>query len=228
MEEKLDDIIKRLQDIEESNSATSRTVQNLQSRMGGAKSGCRPKEQMIFNTAKIGMLARASHYGRSAPYSQKDEHDEEVLFKAKTKEGEEITVFVNKNAIPNTRGGDTSGSHRGGSQPSWFAHSTEDVQVEFRVLQDMYARVKLQTDMKFSGSRSGLKGPQKETVAVIGNCTKYAETAMRIQDQSSNPTYQVNIQLEELFVCMYAMIRYLQEDHCSLIVAGNYGKKGHK
>ena len=81
--------------------------------------------------------------------------------------------------------------------------------------------------MKFSGSKAGLKAGQKETANVLTNCAKYAETGLKIlnfiNEKAGDPTYEVNPQLQELYTCLYTMIRYLQEDHYSLMIASSYG-----
>ena len=229
MDDKLDDIIKCLTGVQESNSENARIIKRLQERMDELEEGSQGKQRKYVTFSKGVASMEAGQHGGNHDYARSmDDDDQEVSFKVKTKEGQEITVFVNKSELPKQEVQEKGGvaPFKGSQQWGWSSQSMEDIQAEFRVLQDVYSRVKLHSDMKFVGSKVGLKAPQKETVMVIGNCAKYAETAMKILmymgDQAGDPSDEVNPQLQEMFLCMYALIRYLQEDHCSLIVAGNY------
>ena len=106
---------------------------------------------------------------------------------------------------------------------------SDNLQAEFRAIQDVYSRVKLEGDMKSIGSKIGFHANQKETASVIANCAKYAETAMKIltvvDDKVGDPSYKVNNQLQELFIYICVLTRYLQEDQCLLIVGSSYSSK---
>ena len=105
----------------------------------------------------------------------------------------------------------------------------DDLQAEFRAIQDSYSRVRIPGDLKFNGNKVGLKAQHKESANVISTCSRYTETCLKIlthvQDRVGDPAYMVNLQLQELYTCLYAMLRYLQEDHCALVVASNFGPR---
>ena len=231
MESKLDDIILHLAAMEEANTSTMRLVRDLQERVEESDGAAQVRKKFTFNRSWLMASTGHNQHGSDHDYAKHEDVDREVSFKAKTKEGQDVTVFVNRNELISASNGIgiEGNTMPVGSQSNWSTLATEDIQAEFRVVQDAYSRIKLQSDMKFSGGKGGVKAAQKETAMVISNCTRYAETALKIltyiQDQAGNPVYEVNPQLQEMFVCMYALVQYLQEDHCSLIIAGSYGPR---
>ena len=109
---------------------------------------------------------------------------------------------------------------------------TEDIQAEVKILQDAYTKLRVTPDLKFGGSRSGFKQSQKDTVNVICNIARYAELSLKIllyvHRQSTDPHYKVNRQMHELYLCSYALLRYLQEDHAALMCEADFGSKTKK
>ena len=48
-----------------------------------------------------------------------------------------------------------------------------------------------------------------------------------IQKHAEEPAYKVNEQIQELYLVLVAQIRYIQEEHSALVVAGSYSDKAH-
>ena len=105
---------------------------------------------------------------------------------------------------------------------------TDDIQLEFKILQDVYSKVRTATDLKFNGTRSRGK-TNKEAIGIICNSAKYTEVALKIltfiHRKSADPNFQVNRQLQELYLGMYAQMRYLQEDYSTLMCEADFGAK---
>ena len=108
----------------------------------------------------------------------------------------------------------------------------DDIQTEFRIIQDVYSKVHIAMDLKFNDTRSGVKGTAKEAVNIICNCAKYSELSLKIltfiRRKSADPDFQVNKQLHELYLCIYSQMRYLQEDHSALMFQADFGSKTKK
>ena len=117
-----------------------------------------------------------------------------------------------------------------GSKATGFSTMpSDDLQGEINSIKDSYASKKLPSDLKLNPNRAGIKANNKEATNILTNCAKYGETCLKIlaaiQRKSMNPQYCANDQLQELFVVLVAMMRYVQEDCCSLIVAGSFREK---
>ena len=104
--------------------------------------------------------------------------------------------------------------------------------MEFRILQDVYAKLRLTPELKFTGSRTGFKQAQKEAVNIICNSAKFVELGLKIityiHRKAADPGFKVNVQLQELYLCLFAILRYLQEDHATLLCESDFGSKTKK
>ena len=110
------------------------------------------------------------------------------------------------------------------------AIQTADVQSEFRILQDVYSRVRVHSKLKFSGSRTGVKSEFKEAVNIICNSAKYADLGLKVMTYiqrkvERDPNYQVNDQLQEVYCCWFALLRYLQEEYSTLMSGSDFGPR---
>ena len=112
------------------------------------------------------------------------------------KEGETVPNVYRKDEMPQWLLPLAGSLHGSGLS----AFRSEDIQAKFRALQDSYARVKLDPDMKLNGSKIGLKFGQKDVASVLLNCSKYAETGLKIltfiNEKVGDPSYKVNSQFE--------------------------------
>ena len=106
---------------------------------------------------------------------------------------------------------------------------TENLQSEFKVLADVYSHVTIHNELKFVGTRAGFKVSLKEAVNVICNSAKYIEVILKVltymHRKSVDPKYQVNQHLQEIYLCAFAMLRYLQEEHATLQCESDFGQK---
>lgn len=107
----------------------------------------------------------------------------------------------------------------------------EDTQGDFRVIQDAYSKVRLPSDLKFSGSQKGLKPESREATGILSMMARYTETCLKIlQDiaaHSGNTEYAVNTHLDKILTYLVAQLRFLQEEQNALFVQGSFGKKTH-
>jgi len=101
------------------------------------------------------------------------------------------------------------------------------IQEEYLTIKDCVQNVKLSADLKVSESRSGIKREDTAHANVIGKCAKFAETSMKLILQADKREFDENSK-NELLYKMYsvqlAQIRYLQEEHASVIVQGQFDK----
>ena len=66
----------------------------------------------------------------------------------------------------------------------------EDIQSEFKIVQEAYTKLRVTPDLKFYGNRSGFKQAQKDTVNVICNVAKYAKDFAIYPPEVIRPTLQ--------------------------------------
>ena len=207
MEAKLEGLLKQFETLTEEtksqNKQSSELLLRLQSRVGQLESGASVRGSGVFQGTSAEVSAGENLYGR-------------------TEDETEVSFHVRNNP---------TGANLPASSLSTglVASQADDIQAEFRAIQDSYARLRVPGDLKFNGNKTGLKAQHKDSANVISNCAKYTETCLKvlvsIQEKVGDPTYAVNPQLQELFTCLYAMLRYLQEDHCALVVASNFGPR---
>ncbi len=107
----------------------------------------------------------------------------------------------------------------------------DTLQEESRVLQDVYSKVHLPSDLRFQGQTRGLQTECREQAAILHKAARYAEVGLKILvdilRQSSDNNYRVNEHLDELMQCFVAQLRYLQEEQSSLFAKGSFGSKTH-
>ncbi len=119
------------------------------------------------------------------------------------------------------------------SAPSAFLSSeADDLQSEFKVIQDSYSRTRLPNDLHFVGRQKGLKAEAREVASIISNSAKSIEVTLKIladieKQTKLNSSFRVNEALDEVLTCQIAQLRYLQEEQAALFVQGQFGKKTH-
>ena len=112
------------------------------------------------------------------------------------------------------------------------AIQTEDIQLDFKMLQDVYARLRVHSDVKFKGSKAGVKQNVKDAVNVVCSSARYAELMLKIlifiHRKSKDPGFKVNDQLQEMYLCAFALLRYLQDEYAGFMCESDFGVKTKK
>jgi hypothetical protein len=134
----------------------------------------------------------------------------------------------------NTRGdhGDHDNTDQQGAgavapSPTLGTAGNIQVQEEYQAIKDSVQNIKLAADLKVSDSRQGVKREDTPHANVIGKCAKFAETSMKLLIQADKKplTAAANEEfLYKLYAVQLAQIRYLQEEHASIIVQGQFDK----
>ncbi len=154
-----------------------------------------------------------------------------------------VSAAVHQPGLPVTASAKLPGTPAGQPGPDLSAASllrhfagvaaiqTDHLQSEFRAVQDVYTKVRLPADLKFSANRQGIKAENRDTASVLQQAARYTETSLKIivkiLKNSSQPDYTVNTQLDELTTCLVSQHRYLQEEFYGLVVQGNFGQWTH-
>ena len=60
------------------------------------------------------------------------------------------------------------------------SQTSQQSQADFRAIQDAYSKVKLPGDLKFQGSKVGIKNTGKESANILINVAKYGETIVKV------------------------------------------------
>ncbi len=66
------------------------------------------------------------------------------------------------------------------------AIQADQLQAEFRVVQDSYSKVRLPADLKFNSDRQGIKSEARATANIIGSAARHAETGLKDDDSESH------------------------------------------
>ena len=109
------------------------------------------------------------------------------------------------------------------------AIQSDNLQTEFQSVKESYNRQRLPKDLKFSGSVKGVKAQSRDIGRLHVSSGRYLETAIKvasnIQAQRDLVDYDVSSDIEDLLICLIAHMRFIQEEHCMLLVRGNYGPR---
>ena len=103
---------------------------------------------------------------------------------------------------------------------------SRDLKWEYEALRDSVNRIKLPARYRINDSKSGISAKDREQVAVLVRSGKFVETGLKLlletQKQWGN-FQQVAELLDGVQLALTAHMRYLQEEHNGLDVAGQYG-----
>ncbi len=117
------------------------------------------------------------------------------------------------------------GIPHGSAQGAAFINSAAlDVQGEFQTIRDTVNNVKLPADLKVPDSKQGIKREDQQHSAVVAKCARYAETTLKLLFQAGEPANVTEDTLIRLYHVQLAQVRYLQEEHASLIVQGQFDR----
>lgn len=134
---------------------------------------------------------------------------------------------VSDNTENNT---DQQGAGGGAPSPTGFDFGTAgniQVQEEYQAIKDSVQGIKLAADLKVSESRQGVKREDTAHANVISKCSKFAETSMKLliqADKKPMTEEYKNEFLYKIYAIQLAQLRYLQEEHASIIVQGQFDK----
>ena len=94
-----------------------------------------------------------------------------------------------------------------------------EVQEQFNAVKQTVEKVILPTHLKLHESRSGIKKEDQSTLNVISKCGRYVETILKLLSQA---TEEEPVDIEPIYTCLYANIKYLQEEYSALLVKGKF------
>ena len=101
------------------------------------------------------------------------------------------------------------------------------VQEEYQAIRDSVQSIKLPADLKVSDSKQGVKREDTLHAFVVSKCAKFAETSMKLLIQADKRPITEEYKNEflyKIYAIQLAQLRYLQEEHASLIVQGQFDK----
>ena len=91
-------------------------------------------------------------------------------------------------------------------------------------------KISLPPEFKVQDSKADIASKDREQAAVLSKCGKFTATTLKllseIQCNHDNPTYVAEC-LDNLHITRVALIRYIQEEISSLVVAGQFGGTTH-
>ena len=103
---------------------------------------------------------------------------------------------------------------------------SKDLKWEYEALRDTVSRLKLPADYRMNDSKSGISSKDKEQAAILVRSGKYIETGLKLMGEVQknwNQREMVAELLDGVLLSLTAHMRYIQEEHGSLYVGGQYG-----
>lgn len=140
--------------------------------------------------------------------------------------------IVSENTGANGGGGNSSSGSRGdgdasGSdtvQPARTRGSDQSIQEAFAIIKDSVSRSRLPVDLKLHDSGS-VKKKCQPVYSVVRKCARYTETITKLLSFvtiSESDEVSANA-VSDIYACLRAEIRYLQEEYTGIIVQGRFG-----
>ena len=93
---------------------------------------------------------------------------------------------------------------------------TATVDAEFQRLRNTVQSVRLPPNLTLQESRQGVKREDLPLFNVLAKCARYTETTMKLCARVEGDSH------EDVFNCMYAMIKYIQDEYAALIVNSTF------
>jgi hypothetical protein len=99
-----------------------------------------------------------------------------------------------------------------------------DHQAEFAVIKDSLSRFKLPVDLKFAPNVVGIKREDKTAYNVVKNAASYVECNLKILSLLEAHNYDLTNAVNDLAIINTALLKYLKEEHATLLVQGKFSK----
>ena len=103
------------------------------------------------------------------------------------------------------------------------ANVTLDLQHAWQNIKDKYAAVTLPEDHRLHESRADIRREDQRTLNVLTKCGRYSEVALKILQKIDNSAGDTDLTpyLTDLYTCLLAHIRYLNDEFAVLFVNSN-------
>ena len=105
---------------------------------------------------------------------------------------------------------------------------SKDLKWEYEALRDSVARIKLPLRYRMNDSKAGINAKDKEQAAILVRSGKFIETSLKMLFEAQKNwgnSDQVADCLDGTLTALTAHMRYLQEEHNTLYVSGQYGSQ---
>ncbi len=114
-------------------------------------------------------------------------------------------------------------------QPQGFHQvDTDSLQRHFKVVKDSYSSVRIPDDLYYTGRQQGIDNKSKDAVNILSSVAKYTEVALKVIGHLSQNEETPSTEVNDLMICLVSQMRYIQERHAGLVVAGTYGSRAKK
>ena len=99
-----------------------------------------------------------------------------------------------------------------------------DHQAEFAVIKDSLTRYKLPVDLKFTPNAVGIKREDKGAYNIVKSTASYVEANLKILSVLESGGYSQAHAANDLSIVNTALMKFLKEEHASLLVQGKFNK----
>ena len=99
------------------------------------------------------------------------------------------------------------------------APAFHEVQEQFNAVKQTVDKVILPNQLKLHNSRTGIRKEDQSTLNVISKCGRYVGTVLKLLSQATedNP-----VDIEPIYTCLFANVKYLQEEYSAFLVKGRF------
>ena len=117
-------------------------------------------------------------------------------------------------------------------------NSAADLQREFEIIKDSFARTRLPTELRVFDSKQGIKADCQSTLNILSRSARFTETALKWFQQNTGadrrpgPGTEATVlnedQLGQLYVILAAQINFLQGEYAGLLVRSTFDENTSK
>ena len=139
----------------------------------------------------------------------------------------DTTRYPDRDSVPRHCPGSVA-QRPGGKPDQPTTIRSKELKWEYEALRDSVARLRLPADYRMNDSKAGISTKDREQAAVLARSGKFIETGLKLMGEVQkhwNRPSEMAEYLDGVLLSMTAHMRYLQEEHGALYVAGQYGDK---
>lgn len=203
MENKLDEILNKLSNLEVSVTSLTVRVESIEKEnVSGSRSRPGSTVKNDATTDTVGQLTDNDNFDRQGDIGQASARpiDNNLNLRA--------PLNVNSEVGPTTEADLTRAA---------------DIQRDFERLRDSLLRIPVPNNLKVYDNSTGIKQESRNTLRIISKCARYSETALKVLSMIQDE--EAFVDTDKLFTCLAAQINFLQSEYANLVVKNTFDEE---
>ena len=131
-------------------------------------------------------------------------------------------------ALDTKRSGIGGGIPSGTKKKDQITINSKELKCEYEAIRDSVSKLRLPPKYRMNDSKSGINSKDREHAAILIKSGKFVETNLKLcaeLKRNWGDLDQMAEIMDSVQTCLAANLRYLQEEHNSLYVGGQYGSQ---